>query len=146
MNLENKIEILLVEDNPDDAELTFRAFRKNNWENIVHWVKDGEKALEFLFDTDDKGKHLHRPKVVLLDLNLPKVTGLQVLKKIKDNEFTRSIPVVVLTSSNEERDIAESYKLGVNSYIIKAVDFTKFLSSIREIGLYWLELNRQAEG
>ncbi len=146
MNSENKIEILLVEDNPDDAELTFRAFKKNNLENKIHWVKDGEEALDFLFITDEKGKFLHRPKVILLDLNLPKISGLQVLKEIKSNESRRSIPVVVLTSSKEENDVKESYKLGTNSYITKPIDFSKFMSSVRDVGLYWLLLNQQPEG
>lgn len=138
------IEILLVEDNPADAELTLRALKKHNLANKVHWVKDGAEALEYIFAT---GAYSYReienaPKVILLDLKLPKVNGLEVLEKIKSNERTKVIPVVVLTSSQEEKDIVKSYKLGVNSYIVKPVDFDKFVSSVRDLGLYWLLLNK----
>jgi len=138
------VEILLVEDNPRDVELALRALKKRNLANKVHVVEDGEKALEYIFAS---GTYEHRnieqtPKVVLLDLKLPKVDGLEVLRQIKLDERTRVIPVVVLTSSREERDIVESYELGVNSYIVKPVDFDKFLDCVGELGLYWLLLNQ----
>lgn len=141
----NEVEILLVEDNPNDAELALRALRKNNFTNKVHLVEDGEKALEFIFGNGAyAGKNIDdKPKVILLDLKLPKVDGLEVLEKIKSDERTRVIPVVVLTSSKEERDIVESYKFGVNSYIVKPVDFDKFIQSVSELGLYWALLNQQ---
>jgi CheY-like chemotaxis protein len=140
----NAVEILLVEDNPRDVELALRALKKRNLANKVHVVEDGEKALEYFFAS---GSYEHRdieqtPKVVLLDLKLPKVDGLEVLRQIKLDERTRVIPVVVLTSSREERDIVESYELGVNSYIVKPVDFDKFLDCVGELGLYWLLLNQ----
>ena len=144
MNALNAVEILLVEDNPSDVQLTLRALRKHNLANQVFVVKDGAQALDFIFAA---GKYAERriengPKVVLLDLKLPKVNGLEVLRQIKSDERTKIIPVVVLTSSQEERDIVESYKLGVNSYIVKPVDFRKFTHSISELGLYWLLLNQ----
>ena len=140
----NEVEILLVEDNPSDAELTLRALKRRNLANKVHVVKDGAEALDFIFAT---GAYINRdidspPKVVLLDLKLPKVDGLEVLRRIKSDKRTKVIPVVVLTSSKEEKDIVESYKLGVNSYIVKPVDFDKFVQAISEIGLYWLLLNQ----
>ncbi|MDA2932795.1 response regulator [Acidobacteria bacterium AH-259-D05] len=141
---ENEVEILLVEDNPHDVELTLRAFKKRHLSNKVHVVKDGAEALEFIFGT---GAYAHRnaedrPRVILLDLKLPKVDGLEVLRKIKSDPRTKTTPVVVLTSSKEERDIAESYQLGVNSYIVKPVDFDKFVDSVTELGCYWLLLNK----
>ena len=140
----NDVEILLVEDNPNDVKLTLRAFKQHNLSNQITVVRDGEEALEFLFCT---GAYSHRniengPKIVLLDLNLPKVDGLEVLRQIKANPYTRMIPVCVLTTSREERDIVESYKLGVNSYIVKPVDFEQFVEAIRTMGLYWLLLNQ----
>jgi two-component system response regulator len=140
----NGVEILLVEDNPNDVEMTLRALKKRNLANQVHVVKDGAEALDFLFAT---GAYSARntnnvPKVVLLDLKLPKVSGMEVLKKIKADERTRTIPVVVLTSSQEEKDMVVSYRLGVNSYIVKPVDFDKFVESVGEIGLYWLLINK----
>ncbi len=137
------IEILLVEDNPNDVELTLRALKKNNLANKVHVVTDGAEALDYVFA---KNKYSVRniediPKVILLDLKLPKIDGLEVLKKIKSDEKTKTIPVVVLTSSKEESDIIESYKLGVNSYIVKPVNFDQFVKSVSELGLYWLLLN-----
>jgi CheY-like chemotaxis protein len=139
------VEILLVEDNPNDAELAIRALKKNNIVNKLVHVTDGEEALDFLLA---RGAYISRrvedvPKVILLDLKLPKVDGLEVLKTIKSDERTKTIPVVVLTSSKEEKDMIESYKLGVNSYIIKPVDFDKFTESVRDIGYYWLLLNQQ---
>jgi two-component system response regulator len=140
----NDIEILLVEDNPRDAEMALRALRKQNLANKVQLAKDGAEALDFLFS---RGAYTHRdanhvPKVVLLDLKLPKVSGLEVLKAIKGDEQTRTIPVVVLTSSQEEKDMVESYRLGVNSYIVKPVDFDKFVESVGQLGLYWLLVNK----
>ena len=139
----NEVEILLVEDNPTDVELTLRALKKNNLTNKVHVVTDGAEALDYLFATGTyKEREIDKkPKVILLDLKLPKVDGLQVLKKIKADERTKDIPVVVLTSSREEQDRIESYKLGVNSYIVKPVDFEQFTKSVLELGLYWLLLN-----
>jgi CheY-like chemotaxis protein len=138
------IEILLVEDNPSDQELTLKALKKYNLSNNIFVVEDGAEALEFIFA---EGKYSSRniniiPKLILLDLKLPKVTGLEVLKIIKSDNRTRRIPVVVLTSSKEERDIIESYEYGVNSYIVKPVDFSKFVESIKEVGFYWLLLNQ----
>lgn len=143
----NGVEILLVEDNPRDVEMTLRALKKQNLANQVRVVKDGAEALEFLFAEGAHAKRdvNHVPKVVLLDLKLPKVSGLEVLKKIKGDERTRTIPVVVLTSSQEEKDMVESYRLGVNSYIVKPVDFDKFVESVGEIGLYWLLVNKPLE-
>ena len=144
MSPHQEVEILLVEDNPADAELTIRALKKRNLANNLVHVKDGAEALEFIFATD---RYAHRnvsngPKVILLDLKLPKVDGMEVLHKIKSDERTKIIPVVVLTSSKEERDIVESYKLGVNSYIVKPVNFDKFLNAVSDLGLYWLLLNQ----
>ena len=139
----NEVEILLVEDNPTDVELTLRALKKNNLANKVHVVTDGAEALEFIFASGAyEGRDINRrPRVILLDLKLPKVDGLEVLRKIKSDERTRDIPVVVLTSSKEEKDRVESYRLGVNSYIAKPVDFNQFTKSVSELGLYWLLLN-----
>lgn len=139
----NDVEILIVEDNPNDAEMALRALKKNNLTNNVLVVEDGEEALNFIFRN---GKYSERikeaiPRVILLDLKLPKVNGLEVLKEIKSNPETKVIPVIVLTSSKEESDIVESYKLGVNSYIVKPVDFDKFVDAVRDLGLYWLLLN-----
>ncbi len=139
----NAVELLLVEDNPLDVELTLRALKRHNLANNVHVVKDGAEALEYIFATGvyaDRNME-HSPKVILLDLKLPKVDGLEVLRRIKSDERTMGIPVVVLTSSREEKDVVESYKLGVNSYIVKPVDFDKFLEEIGELGLFWLLLN-----
>jgi CheY-like chemotaxis protein len=140
----NAVEILLVEDNPNDVELALRALKKHNLANRVFVARDGAEALEFLFaDGGSGGRKIgNTPKVVLLDLKLPKVTGLEVLRRIKSDEWAKCIPVVVLTSSREEPDVAASYKLGVNSYIVKPVDFDKFVHSISELGLYWLLLNQ----
>lgn len=139
-----EVEILLVEDNPTDAELCIRALKKNNLANNLVWVKDGAEALDFLFATGPfAGRDVScPPKVVLLDLRLPKVDGMEVLRRVKADERTRAIPVVVLTSSKEDRDVAESYKLGVNSYISKPVEFDAFAKTVSELGLYWLLVNR----
>ena len=137
-----QVEILLAEDNPEDAEMTLRALRKHNLGNQVHWVKDGEEALEYLFGTGRYAGREPTPTVrlVLLDIKMPKVDGIEVLRRVKDSPL-RSIPVVVMTSSNEERDVVESYRLGANSYIVKPVSFTGFLDVIRQIEGYWISLN-----
>lgn len=141
---EETVEILLVEDNKRDADLTLRALKKRNLSNKVVWVKDGEEALEYLFAKGQyEGRSIKdKPKVVLLDLKMPKVDGLEVLKELRTNEVTKKIPVVVLTSSNEEKDIVQSYEYGVNSYIVKPVNFNKFLEAVADVGLYWLLLNK----
>jgi two-component system response regulator len=131
--------ILLVEDNPDDAELTIRAFRKNNILNQIHIVRDGVEAIEWLANTDAPNCPL--PAVVLLDLKLPKIDGLGVLRAIRAEERTRHLPVVILTSSKEDRDLANGYRLGANSYVRKPVDFGDFLKVALHLGLYWLDLN-----
>jgi two-component system, response regulator len=140
----DELEILLVEDNPADAELTLRALKKNNIANNITVVGDGEAALNLIFA---KGEYENRvnenfPKLILLDLKLPKISGLDVLAALKGNPKTRVIPIVVLTSSKEEKDIIESYKLGVNSYIVKPVDFDKFFESVKELGMFWLVMNQ----
>jgi two-component system, response regulator len=137
------VEILLVEDNPNDVELTLHALKKNNIVNLVEIVRDGAEALDYLFAT---GTYAHRdinhhPKVILLDLKLPKIDGLEVLRRIKTDPRTQPIPVVVLTSSRMESDLVDSYHLGVNSYIRKPVDFEQFTEAVRTIGMYWLLLN-----
>jgi CheY-like chemotaxis protein len=140
----DEVEILLVEDNPQDAEMTLRALTKRNLANRVRHAQDGEEALQFLFGSDASAgrRSASLPKVVLLDLKLPKVDGLEVLQKIKSEESTRSIPVVVLTSSREDRDLVDAYSLGANSYIVKPVEFDKFLDAVQQLGLYWLIVNK----
>jgi two-component system response regulator len=136
------VEILLVEDDPNDVELTLYTLREHKLANRISVVRDGVEALEFVFRTgryDARGDE--QPKVVLLDLKLPLLDGLEVLRRIKQDPRTRPIPVVVLTSSREEKDVVESYQLGVNSYIVKPVDFEKFTETVRSLGLYWLLLN-----
>jgi two-component system response regulator len=135
--------VLIVEDDPDDEELALRALKKNNIANEIVVVRDGAEALEYLFST---GAYQDRdtsemPEVILLDLKLPKVDGLEVLKRLRADRRTESIPVVVLTSSDEQRDVVESYKLGANSYVRKPVDFDQFMKAVEELGLYWLLLN-----
>ena len=144
MNHYTEVEILLVEDNPNDAELALRTLKKNHLANRLVHVTDGEEALDFLFA---RGAFSHRPlengpKVVVLDLKLPKVDGLEVLRIMKADPRTQVIPVVVLTSSKEEKDVVESYRLGVNSYIVKPVDFDKFVAAVKDLGMYWLLLNQ----
>jgi len=141
--MENNKVILLVEDNPDDEALTLRALKKNNIKNEVVVARDGAEALEFLFGT---GKYTGRntdviPQVVLLDLKLPKVEGLEVLRQVRADRRTKLLPVVILTSSNEEQDRIQGYDLGANSYVRKPVDFSQFLDAARQLGLYWLVLN-----
>ena len=143
MSQYEQIEILLVEDNPEDAEMTMRALRKRNLANQLHWVKDGAEALDYLFATGQyAGRDQNQPpKLVLLDIKMPKVDGIEVLRRVKASDL-RNIPVVVMTSSNEERDVLESYRLGVNSYIVKPVLFEAFLDTVAKIGLYWVLTNR----
>ncbi len=138
------VDILLVEDNPNDAELALHAFRKNKLTNKIHLVRDGAEALEFIFATGQyAGRDVaEQPRVILLDIKLPKVDGLEVLRRVKEDPSTKSIPVVMLTSSREERDIIEGYRLGVNSYIVKPVEFDQFTNAVRELGMYWLLLNK----
>jgi len=144
MNSSNAVELLIVEDNPQDLELALRALRKANLANAIQVARDGAEALEFVFC---EGPHARRkitdgPKLILLDLKLPKVDGLEVLRRIKSDPRTRIIPVVVLTSSKEQRDVVESYQFGVNSYIVKPVNFEGFVDAVRSLGLYWLLLNQ----
>lgn len=146
MNSEiTNVDILLVEDNPDDAGLVIRALKKSNLSNNLIHVEDGVEALDFLFC---KGKFSSRkiddkPKLILLDLKMPKIGGIEVLKAIKEDERTSVIPVVIMTSSHEERDVVESYKLGINSYVVKPVDFDNFSKAVIELGFYWLLLNQR---
>jgi len=142
MEVINEVEILLIEDNPNDAEIAIRALKKNNLANRLVLIKDGEEAINFIFARDKYKGMKNRPKIILLDLKLPKISGLDVLKRIKENSLTKIIPVVMLTSSKEEKDMIESYQLGANSYLVKPVNFEKFTESIKEIGLYWLLLNQ----
>ncbi len=140
----NDVEILLTEDNPNDVELTLRALQKHNLANKVYVVKDGAEALDFIFAT---GQYSSRninlpPKVIFLDLKLPKVSGIEVLRKIKSDDKTKTVPVVVVTSSQESQDIQECYKLGVNSYIQKPIEFDNFVKAISDAGLYWLVINK----
>ncbi|MEJ0103597.1 MAG: response regulator [Bacteroidota bacterium] len=144
MNINEEVEILLAEDNPEDAEITIRALRKVNLANKLVHVEDGQEALDFLFSTGDfSGRTaVSQPRLILLDIKMPKVDGIEVLRRIKADETIRNIPVVIMTSSSEERDIMESYNLGVNSYVVKPVEFNQFLKAVSELGLYWLLINR----
>jgi CheY-like chemotaxis protein len=148
MSKDSSVEILLVEDNPQDLELAMRALRKANIVNRIQTARDGAEALDFVFG---EGGHAGRrvedaPRLILLDLKLPKVDGLEVLKRIKGDPRTRAIPVVVLTSSKEQRDVVESYQLGVNSYIVKPVNFESFAEAVWQLGMYWLLLNHPPAG
>ena len=138
-----QVEILLVEDNPLDAELTIRALKKGGLANKLLWLKDGAQALDYLFR---RGNYADRddvfPRLVLLDLKMPRVDGIEVLKAIKQDERTRRIPVVITTSSQDERDVAQSYDLGANSYVVKPVEFGAFADLARQAGYYWLAINR----
>jgi two-component system response regulator len=140
---DHTIEVLLVEDNPNDVELALHSFKQHNLANRVQVARDGAEALDFIFGTGPyAGRRLHDgPMVVLLDLKLPRVDGLEVLRRVKTDPQTRALPVVMLTSSSEERDVVESYQLGVNSYIVKPVDFEQFSEAVRQLGLYWVLLN-----
>jgi two-component system response regulator len=142
----NSVEVLLVEDNLDDAEMTIRELKKNNMANNLFHVKDGEEALQFIFG---EGKYaesrdlLYRPKVILLDIQMPKVNGIEVLQKVKTDPRTRATPIVILTSSKEDPDIQRCYDLGANSYLVKPVNFENFAGAIRNLGFYWLLLNQR---
>jgi two-component system, response regulator len=142
--MNHEVELLLVEDNKSDAEMTIRALKKNNIVNKIVHLKDGAEALEFIFGEGAfEGRTIENgPKVVLLDLKMPKVNGIQVLERIKGDERTRKIPVVVLTSSKEDPDIQECYRLGVNSYVVKPVKFEAFVKAVSDLGLYWMILNQ----
>jgi len=143
MSCERMADILMVEDNPNDAELTIRALRKNHLANPVFIAQDGQEALDFLFHQGvyAKNESSGLPKVILLDLKLPKISGLEVLKIIKENEQTKTIPVVVLTSSREDPDVTSAYALGANSYVVKPVEFDQFVHTLSSLGFYWLLLN-----
>ena len=143
--MEIAAEIILVEDNPSDADLIKRALNKNNVANKILHLKDGQEVIDYLFGEGQwKGRTTtNTPKVILLDLKMPKVSGIEVLKRIKSNPETKGIPVVVLTSSKEDPDIKECYKLGVNSYVVKPVGFEEFSSTVAQLGLYWLLINQQ---
>jgi CheY-like chemotaxis protein len=138
-----RVEILLVEDDPADAELAMRALRKGKLANHITWVKDGAEALEFIFRSGVyAGRPDQNPRLILLDLKLPKVDGIEVLKRLKADDRTRAIPVVMVTSSQEGRDITESYKLGVNSYVVKPVEFDEFSETVAKAGFYWMLVNK----
>jgi two-component system, response regulator len=144
MNETNEIEILLVEDNQDDLEMTLRALKKANLANHIQVARDGAEALDFIFC---QGKHANRkmeygPRMILLDLKLPKVDGMEVLKRVKGDPRTKMTPVIMMTSSKEQKDVIESYDLGVNSYVVKPVNFEGFATAIQELGMYWLLLNQ----
>jgi len=137
------VEILLVEDNPQDAEITLRALKRANFANRVQWLKDGEEALSFLFSEGPyEAKPRPRPRVMLLDIKMPKLDGIEVLKRIKADSRTRSLPVVMLTSSKEETDLVRSYDLGANSYLVKPVDFQRFSEEVTRVGYYWVAMNQ----
>ena len=145
---DRQIEILLVEDNSDDIELTLHALRKENLANHIHVARDGEEALDFLFCT---GPHAdrsfeHPPRLILLDLKLPKIDGMEVLRRLKADARTQCIPVVILTSSKEERDLVKSYKLGVNGFVVKPVDFHQFVNAVKELGVFWAVINEPPPG
>ena len=138
-----EVEILLAEDDPGDAEMTLRALRRNNLANKVYWVKDGAEALDYIAGSGSyAGRNPVLPRLVMLDLKMPKVDGIEVLRALKSNPATRTIPVVIMTSSNEEKDVMATYQLGVNSYIVKPVQFEAFLETVAKIGLYWVLTNR----
>src|SRR3954469_24050112 len=139
----DEIEILLVEDHPDDVELCLHALRKENLSNLIHVARDGQEALDFLFERARRAPDT-LPRLVLLDLKLPKVDGIQVLREIRSNPLTRCLPVVILTSSREERDLVDSYWLGVNSYLQKPVGFDQFRRTVKQIGFYWMVVNQVA--
>jgi two-component system, response regulator len=147
MNQFSPVDILLVEDNPQDAELTIRGLKKHKFANHIELVEDGAEALDYIFC---RGKHAQRemtqrPKVILLDLKLPKINGLEVLKAIKLNEHTQRIPVVILTSSREDPDIKTAYELGANSYVVKPVNFDSFIEAVANLGMYWLLVNQHPQ-
>lgn len=137
--------ILLVEDNPDDEALTIRAFSKNGIRNPIAVARDGQEAVDFLLNCDQHDKH-ERPVLILLDIKLPKLSGIEVLRRIRSENNTKLIPVVMLTTSKEEEDLVKSYSLGANSYIRKPVDFMQFVEVVRQVGIYWLMLNEPVKG
>lgn len=144
MNDYDNIEILLAEDNPQDAKMAMRAFTTHNFLNRLYWVKDGVEVLDFIFC---RGQYIDRdssymPKVLLLDLKMPRRDGLDVLRELKQHESTRCIPIVIMTSSNQERDVVESYRLGVNGYVTKPLDFASFTEAVAQIGMFWLLVNQ----
>ncbi len=143
----DNISVLLVEDNDDDAELTLRVFRQYHFANHIHVVRDGAEALDCLFGTGSYAERspCGQTKLILLDLKLPKVDGLEVLRRCKSDDRTKSIPVVMLTSSREEQDMIKSYELGVNSYIVKPVDFHQFVDAVKQLNLYWMILNQRPD-
>ena len=136
------VDILLAEDSEADGEMTLRALRKNNLSNEVIWVRDGAEALDFIFGRGQYQQRHRRPKLILLDIKMPKVDGIEVLRQIKKNEETKTIPVVIMTSSAEDRDVIESYQLGVNSYVVKPVEFEQFMDTVSKLGYYWTLVNR----
>ena len=138
------VEILLVEDNGHDAEMTMHALKKSNFLNKLHWVKDGVEALAFIGCTGEFAERnpLEVPKLVVLDLKMPRMDGLEVLRALKGSEGTRSIPVVIMTSSSEDRDVVESYQLGTNAYVVKPVDFAGFTEAVAQLGMFWLLVNK----
>lgn len=144
---DNVVEVLLVEDNKNDAEMTIRALRRNNIAKHIFHLSDGEAAIDFLFGTGEfAGRNVNnKPKLILLDLKMPKVSGLEVLEKLKSNDLTKYIPVVMLTSSKEHPDVEKSYQLGSNSYIVKPVDFENFRKIVNELGIYWLLYNQTTQ-
>jgi len=144
MTAHEQTEILLVEDNPEDAELAMRALAKSNLSNKVFWVKDGEEALDYVFGTGAYAEQgpIAGLRLILLDLKMPKVDGIEVLKRLKGDERTKALPVVVLTSSEESRDVEECYRLGVNSYIVKPIEVDGFIKAVSEAGLYWMVINK----
>jgi len=136
------IDILLVDDNPNDAELTFRALRKTELEFSIYWVKDGEEAMNFILNKDKYEGKSGAIRMILLDLKLPKLSGLEVLEGLRKNEETSFVPVVILSSSKEDSDLKTSYRLGVNSYVVKPVDFKQYMNTVGEVGHYWLSHNQ----
>ena len=139
----DEVEILLVEDNMSDAELVIRSLRKVNLANHLVHVKDGAEALDFLFAKGDySGEKPHIPRVILLDIKMPKVDGIEVLRQVRSREDTKLIPIVIMTSSKEEQDIVKSYQLGVNSFVVKPVDFTEFAKAVSQLGMYWVLTNQ----
>lgn len=140
--MDNETEIILVEDNPSDADLTIRALKKCNVTNKILHLKDGQEILDYIFTDDEWNDTVRLPKVILLDLKMPKVSGIDVLRKLKADERTKIIPIVVLTSSKEDPDVKECYRLGVNSYVVKPLAFDEFAKAVSQLGLYWLLINQ----